>query len=194
MKQWIIAARMLLILSILTGVIYPLAVTAIAQTLFPYQANGSLIVEGETVIGSELIGQYNDEPSYFWSRPSAVNYMQSESPDSLIASGGSNASYTNSNLIAAADERAEAFASANEMADDSAVPAEMLYASASGLDPHISPEAALLQVPRIAEARGLSIEALETLVAQYTEAPQLGIFGQSRVNVLLLNLALDNLE
>ncbi len=183
------ALRMLLVLTILTGVVYPLVITLVSQSLFPEQANGSLIHAGETVIGSELIGQnMNSDPRYFWSRPSAVSYNP-------LPSGGSNLAPTSATLQASIVERADAFITANDMTDAiGLVPAEMLFASGSGLDPHISPEAARLQVGRVAVERNLPREQVAALVEQFVEPPQFGFLGQSRVNVLLLNLALDELE
>lgn len=183
------ALRMLLVLTIITGVIYPLVITAAAQVLFPTQANGSLIRNGETVIGSALIGQnMNDDPRYFWSRPSAVSYNS-------LPSGGSNLAPTSASLQAAVNERAEAFSTAHNMTNTlTFVPTEMLFTSASGLDPHISPQAARLQVGRVAAARGLDEAQIMMLIDGLVEAPQLGFLGQERVNVLLLNLALDALE
>lgn len=180
------ALRMLLVLTILTGVIYPLVITAAAQVLFPQQANGSLIRDGDTVLGSSLIGQYtNGDPCYFWSRPSATNY-------SALSSGGSNLALTSATLQTAVNERAAAFSTAHNLTNTrTPVPTEMLFASASGLDPHISPQAARLQVGRVAAARGLDEAQLMTLIDGLVEAPQLGFLGQPRVNVLLLNLALD---
>jgi K+-transporting ATPase ATPase C chain len=188
MKSILIAVRMLVVLTIITGVIYPLFVTLAAQVIFPAQANGSLQTRDGVAIGSTLIGQdMNGDPRYFWTRPSAINY-------SPLPSSGTNLGPTSATLAAAIAERASAFRIAHNLPDDAAVPAEMLFASGSGLDPHISPEAARLQVERVATARGLSVEQVNALVDQYTEAPQLGFLGQPRVNVLLLNLALDGLQ
>lgn len=183
------ALRMLLVLTILTGVVYPLVITAAAQVLFPTQANGSLIRDGETVIGSALIGQnMNGDPRYFWLRPSAVNYNP-------LPSGGSNLAPTSATLQAAVIARADAFITPNGVTNASSlVPAEMLFTSGSGLDPHISPEAARLQAGRVAVARGLDEARLLMLINDMAEAPQLGILGQPRINVLLLNLALDALQ
>jgi K+-transporting ATPase ATPase C chain len=188
------AFRMLLVLTILTGVIYPLAITLAAQVLFPVKANGSLVIIDGEVVGSELIGQMTDDPRYFWSRPSAVNYMQGSSPEALGSSGATNHGSTNATLVEQVAEREAAFREANGISEDVAVPAEMLHASGSGLDPNISPEAARLQIGRVAEARGLARDAVAQLVEQYVELPQLGVLGQPRVNVLLLNLALEALQ
>jgi K+-transporting ATPase ATPase C chain len=188
------AFRMLLVLTILTGVIYPLAITLAAQVLFPVNANGSLVMVDGEVVGSELIGQMTDDPRYFWSRPSAVNYMQNSSPEALGSSGATNLGSTNAALMEQVEEREAAFREVNDIPEDMAVPVEMVYASGSGLDPHISPEAARMQIGRVAEARGLSRETIAQLVEQFVEPPQLGFLGQPRVNVLRLNLALEGLE
>lgn len=185
------AARMLLILTVLTGLIYPLAVTGAAQVVFPHQANGSLITSADgTVVGSELIGQVVDDPRYFSGRPSVVNAMQADTP-TLLSSGASNLSLSDPRLRADYVSRAEAFRAANGLPADAPVPSETVMASGSGLDPHISPEAARLQATRVAEARGLAVESVLALIVEHTEAPQLGILGETRVNVLRLNLALD---
>ena len=194
MKQTVIGLRMLVVLTILTGVIYPLAVTGIAQVVFPYQANGSLISRDDVVIGSELMGQQTNDPAYFWSRPSAVNYMQGTTPEQLGLSGATNQGWTSATLADAASERSATFQRDNRLNDAADIPTEMLFASGSGLDPHISPDAAYLQVERVAAARGLDTEVVTELVDQYVESPQWGFLGEPRVNVLLLNLALDALE
>ena len=181
------AARMLVVLTIVTGVIYPLVVTVLAQVVFPVQANGSLVVQQDQVVGSALIGQSGSDPRYFWGRPSAVNYNP-------MPSGGSNAGATSAALAEAAAQREADFRAVNNIADAVTVPSEMLFASASGLYPHISPDAARLQVERVAEARGLDAEQVAALVEEHIEGPQFGFLGQPRVNVLLLNLALDALE
>lgn len=185
------AARMLLILTVLTGLIYPLAVTGVAQVAFPHQANGSLITSADgTVLGSELIGQVVDDPRYFSGRPSVINAMQADTP-TLLSSGASNLSLSDPRLRADYVSRAEAFRAANGLPANAPLPSEMVMASGSGLDPHISPEAARLQAPRVAEARGLAVESVLSLIVEHTEAPQLGVLGEPRVNVLRLNLALD---
>lgn len=188
MKSIFTALRMLVVLTILTGVIYPLVVTLAAQAIFPAQANGSLETRDSVVVGSSLIGQnMNSNPRYFWSRPSAINY-------SPLPSSGSNLGPTNAILAETVVERADAFRVANGLPKDAPVPTDVLFASGSGLDPHISPETARLQVARIAAARGLSVEQVSELVDAAIEAPQLAFLGQPRVNVLLLNLALDRLQ
>lgn len=183
-----------ILLSVITGVVYPLLMTEIGQIFFPYQANGSLIVQNSEVVGSALIGQNTDDPAYFWWRPSAVNAMQGSSPEALIASGATNYGWTNATLADQVAGRAADIRAAHGLADNAPIPVDLLFASASGLDPHISPEAAALQITRVANVRGLESAQVETLVAQSTETPQFGIFGEPRVNVLLLNLALDGLE
>jgi K+-transporting ATPase ATPase C chain len=185
---------MLVSLTLLTGLVYPLTVTAIAQLFFPVQANGSLVSADGVTVGSSLIGQATDDPHYFWSRPSAVDTMLGSSLDALGSSGATNFSSTNAALAQIVAEREAVFRAANNLPEDVAVPVEMLFTSGSGLDPHISPEAARLQAERVAEARGLSIETVKALVEAHIETPVLGFLGQPRVNVLLLNLALDALE
>ena len=186
-KQLRPALFMLAILTLLTGVIYPLLVTGIAQLALPRQANGSLVLVGDTVVGSALLGQANDDPRYFWPRPSATDY-------GTLPSGGSNLAPTSVDLAAAVRQRTTDFRAANSLAADAAIPTEMLFASGSGLDPHISPDAARLQVGRVAAARGLNQAQLLALVEAHVERPQLGLLGQPRVNVLLLNRALDEIQ
>jgi len=181
---------MLLILTFLTGMVYPVVVTLAAQVLFPLQANGSLIVRDNVVIGSSLIGQVVDDVRYFSGRPSAVNAMQADTP-TLIASGASNLSMTNPLLLESYAERSSAFRTANVLPEPIIVPSEMIMASGSGLDPDISVMAARLQTERIAEARGIPLERIFTLIDRYTQQPQYGFLGEIRVNVLQLNLALD---
>ena len=180
------ALILLILLTLITGVVYPLLVTGIAQAVFPYQANGSLIVRDGKVMGSALIGQPFDDPKYFWGRPSAT------SPYGYNAgsSSGSNLGPTNPAQITAVQGRVDALRAADP--DNKApVPVDLVTASSSGLDPHITPAAALYQVPRVARERKLSPDALRALVEQHTEGRQLGFLGESRVNVLALNLALD---
>ena len=186
-KQLRPALMMVALLTILMGIIYPLVVTGIAQWAFPRQANGSLALAGETVVGSALLGQANADPGYFQPRPSATGY-------GTLPSGGSNLAPTSAELAAAVQQRAADFRATNGLSANAAVPVEMLFASGSGLDPHISPDAARLQAGRVATARGLDEATVAALVEEYVEEPQLGILGQPRVNVLLLNLALDELE
>ena len=151
-------------------------------------------MQNDRIVGSALIGQTVNNPAYFQSRPSAVGYMQGSTPGSLISSGATNYAWTSAALAEDVVERAAAFRSANGLSGSASVPADLLFASASGLDPHISPEAAALQVDRVAQARALNPEQVREIVERHTDGPQLGIFGQPRVNVLLLNLALDALQ
>jgi len=183
------ALTMLVILTLLTGLVYPLAVTGLAQLFFPDQANGSLIVRDGKVIGSQLIGQYFDKPEYFWSRPSATAPF----PYNAAASGGSNLGPTNPALIETVKARVAALRVADP-GNDAPIPVDLVTASGSGLDPHISPAAALYQLKRVARTRGLDENTVQTLVTQHTEGRQFGLLGERRVNVLLLNLALDAMK
>lgn len=174
------------LLTIATGVIYPLVVTGLAQGLFPHQANGSLIVDGGRIVGSELIGQPFDDPDVFWSRPSATSPF----PDNAASSSGSNLGPTNPAWLDAVKGRVEK-ARAAHPGQDGPVPADMATASGSGLDPHISPAAAEYQVDRVAKARNLPAEEVRSLVRARTEGRTFGILGEPRVNVLLLNRDLE---
>ena len=176
------AALAFLVLTFLTGIIYPLIVTAFGQ-LFPNKATGSVIEVNGKAVGSELIGQPFSDPKYFWSRPSAT----SPQPYNGASSSGSNLGPTNKALYEAVAERLKQF-------EQKPVPADLVTTSASGLDPHISPEAAQFQVSRIARARGLTEEAVKQLVNRHTEGRTFGVLGEPRVNVLRLNLALDALK
>ncbi len=186
MKQLIIALRVTLVFAVLTGVAYPLLVTGIARAIFPHQSDGSLIQPGGKTIGSELIGQRFTRPEYFQGRPSAAG---NDGYDGL-ASGGSNLGPTNQHLVDRVQGDVKKFHDANPSATGP-LPADLLTASGSGLDPDISPASAEVQVARVAAARGMSADALRTLVASHTEGRQFGILGEPRVNVLKLNLALD---
>jgi potassium-transporting ATPase KdpC subunit len=183
------ALRMLVILSVLTGIAYPLVVTGIAQLVFPRAANGSLITADSKAVGSELIGQPFDDPKYFWSRPSAT----SPQPYNAMASSGSNQGARNPALADAVTGRIKALRDADP-GNTSPVPVDLVTASASGLDPHISVAAAEYQVARVAKIRGLAPERVRDLVAQATDGRTLGVLGEPRVNVLKLNLALDHMQ
>ena len=190
MKNDLRAAVVLLgALALLTGIVYPLAVTGIAQVMFPSAANGSLLVVNGRVRGSSLIGQPFSAPGYFWSRPSATSPV----PYKAAASAGSNLGPTNPALVAAVQERVAALRAADPGLTGP-IPVDLVTASASGLDPDISPAAALVQVPRVAMARGLPEELLRRLVRTHIESRSFGFLGEPRVNVLALNLALDRLR
>ena len=180
------ALVILALMTLLTGVVYPLVVTGIGQVVFPWQANGSLIVKDGKVLGSVLIGQPFDDPKYFWSRPSATSPFA----DNAASSSGSNLSPTNPDLIQAVQGRVDALRAADP-GNTAPVPVDLVTASGSGLDPHISPAAALYQVARVAKARKLAPETVRQLVERHTEGRFLGFLGEPRVNVLALNLALD---
>jgi K+-transporting ATPase ATPase C chain len=173
-------------LSLITGVIYPLAVWIVAQTVFPQRANGSVISCDGQVIGSELIGRSFDEPHYFWGRPSATDPAYN-----AASSTGSNLGPTNQKLLDALRDRVATIRAAHPDQADQLVPVDLVTASASGLDPHISPAAAEFQVLRVAKARAMSQEQVRQLVAAHTEGRTLGLLGEPHVNVLRLNLALD---
>lgn len=180
------ALRMLVVLSVLTGIFYPLVTRGIAQLAFPRAANGSLIEQNGKAVGSVLIGQPFDDPKYFWSRPSAT----SPQPYNGAASSGSNQGPRNPALADAVKDRMKALRDADP-GNSAAVPADLVTASASGLDPHISMAAAEYQLARVAKARGMSIESVRGLVNQNTEGRTFGLLGEPRVNVVKLNLALD---
>ena len=186
MKQLIIAIRVTLAFTLLTGVLYPLLVTGLAKAVFPHQANGSLIQANGKTVGSELIGQRFTKPEYFHGRPSAAG---SDGYDGL-ASGGSNLGPTNKALVDRVQADLKKFRDENPTFTGP-VPADLLTGSGSGLDPDISPASADAQVARVAAARGISPDALRQLVAAHTDGRQFGILGEPRVNVLGLNLALD---
>lgn len=177
------------ILSLITGLLYPLLVTALSTTLFPTQSAGSLIYHNNQLVGSSLIGQSFSSPNYFWGRPSAT----AEYPNNALASGGSNLGPTNPALNNAVAERIAKLKAAHPQ-QSGAIPLDLVSASGSGLDPHISPAAAAYQADRVAQARNISLAEVQQLIKRYTEAPQWGLIGEARVNVLLLNLALDGIK
>ena len=182
------AVLMTVVLTVLLGIVYPLIMTGIAQVLFPSQANGSLVRDSSgNVVGSALLSQAFTQPRYFHPRPSAAGTNGYDA----TASGGSNLGPTNQKLIDTVQSNAEAYRQENGLAADAQVPVDAVTASASGLDPDISPANALLQVPRVAAARGLSPDQVVAMVNQYTEGRTLFVLGEPRVNVLKLNLALD---
>ena len=185
----------LLFFSILVGLIYPLVVTGFAQVAFPLQANGSLILKDGNAVGSKLIGQSFDDPEYFWGRLSATGTFPYNAFDAenLTGSSGSNYGPLNQALLDAVQARVNAL-KAVDPANTAPVPVDLVTASGSGLDPHISVAAALYQVSRVAKDRGMSQDAVRTLVNQYTEERQFGLLGEPRVNVVRLNLALDGIK
>jgi K+-transporting ATPase ATPase C chain len=174
------------LLTILTGVIYPAVVTLVAQAAFPHQANGSVLVRDDKAVGSELIGQPFDDPRYFWGRPSATD----PTPYNAASSTGSNLGPTNPDLLSTVRNRVEALRKAHPN-QTGPVPVELVTSSGSGLDPHVGIAAAEYQVTRVAKARGRSPDQVRRLVADHTEGRVLGLLGEPRVNVLRLNLALD---
>jgi K+-transporting ATPase ATPase C chain len=183
MKTFLTAFRLFTVLTIVTGVLYPLAVTAVARVAFPAQANGSLVNNSAGVpSGSALLSQPTTSPRYFWPRPSAGDFA-------TVASGASNLAPTSQKLRDAISARATALRAAHNLAPDAPVPADLLMTSGSGLDPHISPAAATFQAARVATARKLPLATVNAAIAAHTESG--GLLGEDRVNVLLLNLALD---
>ena len=179
MKTILQSLRIYIVLTLLTGILYPLAMTGVAQLLFPKRANGSRITENGKLLGSDLIAQKFESPRYFWPRPSSADYA-------TLPSGASNKGPTSADLKKSVDERREKFG--ND------APVDLLTASGSGLDPHISPEAAHSQISRVAAARNISVQKISELVDQTVEQPQFGFLGEPRVNVLRLNKALDEVR
>jgi potassium-transporting ATPase KdpC subunit len=182
--------KIILVFTLLTGVVYPLLITGVAQVLFPHQANGSILSVNNQAKGSELLGQEFKNDRYFWGRPSACSYA-------TIPSGASNWGPTSDTLRKTIEKRREIFIFANHLPLNAVVPVDMLTASGSGLDPHISPQSALLQIDRVAATRQFSAvqkETLKQLVCSHIEPPQFGLFGEARVNVLELNNALSSIR
>jgi K+-transporting ATPase ATPase C chain len=186
LREFTTSLRALLVLTLLTGVAYPLLVTGVAQVLFPDEANGSIVRRGDEAVGSSLVGQTFSAPGYFWGRPSATSPACN-----AAASSGSNLGPTNPALLDAVKGRAEALR-ASDPANQQPIPVDLLTASGSGLDPHITPGAARWQAARVARARGLPEERVRALVEAHVEGGNL--LGPERVNVLLLNLALDDMN
>jgi K+-transporting ATPase ATPase C chain len=172
------------------GILYPLVFTAFAQLAFPYQANGSLVTRNGKLVGSELMAQQFTGTKYFWPRPSAASY--GTGPSGIAGSSGSNLGPTSAQLQTNVRNNAKSLRDAVKLPADAPVPADLVYASASGLDPHISPDGARFQVSRVAAARGIGEDKVRALVEKFIEPPQWGFLGEARVNVLLLNLALDS--
>ena len=183
------------LLTLFTGVIYPLLVTGMAQLFFPFQANGSLIKSDNQVIGSELLGQHFSGEEYFWGRPSATSTTPYNAFDkaTLTGSSGSNLGPLSQTLVNNVQERVSALQNSYPV-NTSLIPVDLVTASGSGLDPDISVSAAYYQVRRVADARGMNEADVNRLVHQYTKTPQLGFLGEPRVNVLMLNLALDGIK
>ncbi len=188
MKSLQVVIRVFICLTLLTGVLYPLVITVLAQTVMKYQADGSFITYQNRLVGSYLIAQNFEKESYFWSRPSFINY-------NALTSGGSNLGPTSQLLKETVDQRSTLFAKAHGL-EKQEVPSEMVYASGSGLDPHITPQTAHLQIARILKARQLDPQVhqpqVQSLISQLTEKRYAGFLGEECVNVLLLNLALDS--
>ncbi len=186
----ITAVKFLILMTLLTGLVYPVFITGIAQILFPYKANGSMIMRDRKIIGSELLGQKFDSVGYFHSRPSAIEYNP-------VPSGASNLGPVSSKLKKQVSDRRKAWVLLNQTADSAAIPEEMLSASGSGLDPHISERAALLQTKRVASSRHFSSsqeKQLTGIIKRLTEKPQFGLLGEKRVNILMLNMMLDEIH
>jgi K+-transporting ATPase ATPase C chain len=189
LKQLKTGFILLIFFSILTGLIYPAVIAGIAQLLFPWRANGSLIAQNNKIIGSELIGQSFTDTKYFWSRPSATTPF----PYNAAASSGSNLGPTNPDFLASIKSRVENLQQSNSQQQQNLIPVDLVTASGSGLDPDISPAAAFYQVARIAKVRNIPEKNIQELITKLMIPRVLGILGEPRVNVLQLNLALDNL-
>jgi K+-transporting ATPase ATPase C chain len=192
MKLILQSIRQTILWTIICGLAYPVVMTLVAQLAFPDKANGSLVMRDGKIIGSALLAQQFTGSNYFWPRPSACTY--GTGPTGLVASGGSNLGPTSGALQTNVINNTAAFISGNNLPTNTLVPADMVFASASGLDPHISPEAARLQIARVAAARGLSPDKVTALVDQFKEGSQWGFLGEPRVNVFLLNIALDEMD
>jgi K+-transporting ATPase ATPase C chain len=187
MKLTIQSIRQLIVWTVITGMLYPLVMTVVAQVCFPRQANGSIVERNGKVVGSELIAQQFQGPTYFWPRPSAGTYA-------TVPSGASNLGPTSAALQTNVNNFAKALRDAHKLPADAPVPSDLVFTSASGVDPQISPEAARFQVNRVAAARGMAPDQVSSLVEKFVEPAQWGFLGEPRVNVLLLNLALDQAD
>ncbi|WP_407311981.1 potassium-transporting ATPase subunit KdpC [Desulfosporosinus sp. SB140] len=187
LKTWGRAFMLLIALTIITGIAYPLVVTGLAQLIFPHQANGSLAYQNGKPVGSEMIGQNFSDPRYFHGRPSAAG----KDGYDATSSGGSNMGPTSKDLLDQAAKNAAQVRTENGLSLNTPVPSDLITASASGLDPDITPAAAQIQVARVAKAKNMNEQKVQALVNQYTEGRQFGFLGEPRVNVLKLNLALD---
>jgi potassium-transporting ATPase KdpC subunit len=190
MKNLIISIKLFFLLTIITSILYPLVITLFANSVYPQKSNGSMIIKDKEIIGSELIGQQFSRPEYFWGRPSAINYNP-------MPSGGSNLNPVGSLIKEQIQTRIDTIKKYQGDATINEVPKDLLFASASGVDPHISPEAAYFQVDRVVEARKFGPEQknkLIELIKKSIESPDLFIFGELRINVLVINLKLDNLQ
>jgi len=192
MKLIIQSIRQTLLWTVICGIAYPVVMTLLAQAAFPRQANGSLVMRDGKIIGSSLLAQQFTGTNYFWPRPSACSY--GTGPAGLVPSGGSNLGATSGALQTNVQNNAAAFISGNNLPTNTAVPGDIVFASGSGLDPDISPQAAQLQTGRVAAARGLSADKIGALVEKFTQGSQWGFLGEPRVNVLLLNIALDQMD
>jgi potassium-transporting ATPase KdpC subunit len=192
MKVTIQSILQTIVWSVIAGIAYPLVMTVFAQVAFHDQANGSLVMRDGKLIGSAFLAQQFQGTNYFWPRPSACSY--GTGPTGISASSGSNLGPTSGALQTNVANNIAAFISGNNLPTNTVVPADMVYASASGLDPHISPESARLQIARVAASRGMKEDDVKALVEKFVEPPQWGFLGQARVNVLLLNVALDQAQ